>query len=137
MLLVTKTSQFKTKEFFFAFFSGNVFRVLRDCQKFKFPKRKMILSAPKTIFIKRLCWKSSDTQLNNDCSNLVNKLLLPMIFHVITQNCVRDSLRSILKIDIHVSYSLPMPESDIIIVISKIDLKTNTPVSELSLDIFA
>ena len=45
-------------------------------------------------------------------------------------------LRGILKIDIHVSYSSPMPESAIIIVIRKIDLKTNSPVSELSSDIF-
>ena len=88
------------------------------------------------VFFKCLYWKLSATQMDNDCSNLVNKLLLPMIFHVITQNCVRDSLRSILKIDIHVSYSSPMPESAIIIVIRKIDLKTNSPVSELSSDIF-
>ena len=74
--------------------------------------------------------------MDNDCSNLVNKLLLSIIFHVITQNCLRDSLRSILKIDIHVSYSLPMPESAISIVISKIDLKTSSLVSELSSDIF-
>ena len=137
MLRATKTSQFKKKRFFFLhFFSGNVFRVLRECQKFKFSKRKMILSASETSFLKCLYWKLSDTRMDTDCSNLVNKPLLSIIFHVITQNCLRDSLRSILKIDIHVSYSLPMPESAIIIVISKIDLKTNSPVSELSSDIF-
>ena len=96
----------------------------------------MILSPPETCFLKCLYWKLSDTQMDNDCSNLLNKLLLSIIFHVITQNCLRDSIRGILKIDIHVSYSLPMPESAIIIVISKIDLKTNSPVSELSSDIF-
>ena len=113
-----------------------MFRVLRECQKFKFSKRKMILSASETSFLKCLYWKLSDTRMDTDCSNLVNNPLLSIIFHVITQNCLRDSLRSILKIDIHVSYSLPMPESAIIIVISKIDLKTNSPVSELSSDIF-
>ena len=74
--------------------------------------------------------------MDTDRLNLVNNPLLSIIFHVITQNCLRDSIRGILKIDIHVSYSLPMPESAIIIVISKIDLKTNSPVSELSSDIF-
>ena len=137
MLRVTKTSQFKKKSFFFLhFFPGNVFHVLRDCQKFKFSNRKMILSPPETCFLKCLYWKLSDTQMDNDCSNLLNKLLLSIIFHVITQNCLRDSIRGILKIDIHVSYSSPMPESAIIIVIRKIDLKTNSPVSELSSDIF-
>jgi len=116
MLRVTKTSQLKKVFFSSFFFSGNVFCVLRDCQKL-FPKRKMILSALKTIFFKRLCWKSSDTQLNNDCSNLVNTLLLSIIFHVITQNCLRYSIRGILRIDIHVLYSLSMSEIIIIVVI--------------------
>merc|ERR1712002_452286 len=102
----------------------------------KSSNRKMILSPPETCFLKCLYWKLSDTQMDNDCSNSLNKLLLSILFHVITQNCLRDSIRGILKIDIHVSYTSPMPESAMIIVIRKIDLKTNSPVSELSSDIF-
>ena len=112
-----KQVNLKKKVFFLHFFSGNVFRVLRECQKFKFSKRKMILSASETSFLKCLYWKLSDTQMDNDCSNLVNKLLLSIIFLVITQNYLRDYIRGILRIDIHVSYSLSMPETAIIVVI--------------------
>ena len=73
--------------------------------------------------------------MDNDCSNLVNKILLSIIFHVITQNYLRDSMQGIFRIEIYVSYHLPMPESAIS-VISQIDLKTISPLPELSCDIF-
>ena len=95
-----------------------------------------MLSALETSFLKCLYWKLSQTQIENDCLNLVNNLLLSIIFHVIIQNCLRDSIRGILKIEIHVSYSSSVPESAIINVINKIDLKTNSPVPEPSFDIF-
>ena len=126
----------KKKSFFSAFFSGNEFCVLRDSQKFKFSKQKMILSPAKTIFLKCLYWWLSGTQVVNDCSNSVNKLLKAIIFHLSTHNWLKTSIGCILNISIRVSYSLSMPESAISIIGNLIFLKTNSPVSELSSDIF-
>ena len=96
----------------------------------------MILSAPRTIFFKCLYWKWSDTKIDNNCSKLVNNLFLSIIFHLITQNWIKTSKICILNISIPVPYSLSMPESAISIVGNLIALKTNSPVSELSSDIF-
>ena len=136
MLRVTITSQWKKKVFFFSFFFGNEFCVLRDSQKFKFPKQKMILSPAKTIFLKCLYWWLSGTQVVNDCSNSVNKLLKAIIFHLSTHNWLKTSIGCILNISIPVPYSLSMPESVISIIGNLIALKTNSPVSELPSDVF-
>ena len=136
MLLVTTTSQEKKMFFFCNFFLGNVFCVLRDCQKFKFSKQTMIFSPAKTIFLKCLyCWLSG-SQVLSDRSKLVNKLLQAIIFHLITQNWLKTSIGCILNISIPVPYSLSMPVSTINIIGNFIVLKSNSPVPELSFDIF-
>ena len=97
----------------------------------------MIFSPATTIFLNCLYCCISGTHVINDCSNLVNKLFQASIFHLSTQNWLKTSIGSILNISIPVPYSLSMPESATGVVGNLIVLKTNSPVSELSSDVFS